>query len=181
VEDYIKKGAWVTYKNEKEEVALIISCEKGNLDIIDFLIKNNPDVNMNNSIGNSPLIILCKRKFEDTLKSTLDKLIEKGAKINFKGEFGITPLMMACYFNNTELVKYLIEKKADLNITNEDNDTPLIIATYFNNETIVNILLNNESKNITNIYSETALMIADDMNNEKIKEKLKKHYSGITL
>jgi len=136
-------------------------------------IKEN-DSNVN---PNDPFNILCKRKFDNSIKDILDKLIEKGANVNFKGEFGITPMMMACYFNNEELVSYLITKNADLNITNMDNDTPLTIASYFNNKNIVNLLVNNDSKNLKNKYNETALTIANKLDNKEIKEILEYIYS----
>jgi len=102
--------------------------------------------------------------------------LEKGADINFKSEFDITPLMMSCYFNNEILVSYLVERKADLNITNMDNDSPLTIATYFNNKNIINTLVNKKAKNMKNKYDESAITIANTMNNEELKEILERSY-----
>ena len=124
---------------------------------------------------------MCKIKFDNSSKDILNKLMKKGANINFKYDFGITPLMMACYFNDEQLVSYLIEQKTDLNInnTNMDNDTPLIIATYFNNINIIKYLVNKKAKNLKNKYEESAITIANTMKNKEIKEFLNSIYMGI--
>ena len=118
-------------------------------------------------------------KFNNSTEEILNKLLEKGADLNFESEFGITPLMMSCYFNNRELILYLIEHKADLNITNMDNDSPLVIATYFNNKNIINILVKNNAKNFKNKYNETAISIANTMSNDELLKILETYYIGI--
>jgi len=126
---------------------------------------------------NTTFLMLCKKTFNDSVDNILCELMKKGAQINFKGEFGITPLMMACYFNDKELLSFLLEQNAKIDIMNEDEDTPLNIATYFKNVEIINTLVNSGSKNVANKYNESALSIADEMDNEEIKKSLNNLYN----
>jgi len=123
--------------------------------------------------------MLCKKTFNDSMDDILCKLMKKGAQINFKGEFGITPLMMACYFNDIELLSFLIGQNAKLDITNEDGDTPLSIAAYFNNAEIVKALVKqkpNEKNHKKNNYNESPLTIAETMGNKEIIDILRFYF-----
>ena len=41
-------------------------------------------------------------------------LVEKGANLEAQDQFNKTPLYLACYNNNIDIVKYLVEKGANL-------------------------------------------------------------------
>jgi len=126
--------------------------------------------------------MLCKKTFNNSMDNILCELMNKGVQINFKGEFGITPLMMACYFNDIELLSFLIGQNAKLDITNEDGDTPLSIAAYFNNAEIVKALVKqkpNEKNHKKNNYNESPLTIAETMGNKEIIDILRFYFEGI--
>lgn len=50
-------------------------------------------------------------------------LLSKGAKVNAKDNYGITPLLAATYEGHTEAVKMLLEAKADPSIKGPDGST----------------------------------------------------------
>lgn len=81
-----------------------------------------------------------------------------GSDLNEKEPFGgSSPLISACVFGRTEIVKLLINAKADLNFQNNDGSTPLIAAAFFCRPEIVKMLLDkNANKNIKNKYGQTA-------------------------
>jgi ankyrin repeat protein len=55
-------------------------------------------------------------------------LISKGANVNAKDAFGITPLLAATYEGHTESVRALLEARADTSITGPDGMTALQAA-----------------------------------------------------
>jgi ankyrin repeat protein len=55
-------------------------------------------------------------------------LISKGAKVDAKDAFGITPLLAAVYENHEEAAKILIEKGASVQVKGPDGLTPLEAA-----------------------------------------------------
>ncbi len=68
--------------------------------------------------------------------------------INQKNSDGYSPLILACYHSNYDVVKFLINKVDDINGTS-DYGTPLMAAVVKGNSNIVEILL--EEKADTNI------------------------------
>ncbi|ORY16673.1 ankyrin, partial [Neocallimastix californiae] len=157
----VKEGTNANAENEIGDTPLSISCEKGNLSIIKYLIENGAETDKCNSTGNSPLNLLCKIESEKSLK-IINYLI-KNAKvdINFKDKNGNTPLLMASYFRNNEIILKLIENGADPNIQNNFGNTPLIVSYYFKNEKIIQELKKKGADmSIKNKYGENYLSIA---------------------
>ena len=78
--------------------------------------------------------------FKDTLSELLQKIksnqnnedcIElciSNAVINAQNKYGWTPLIVATYNGNTEMVRYLIERKADIHAVNNNGTTILMYA-----------------------------------------------------
>ena len=53
------------------------------------------------------------------------KLIDKGAEINFKNEFGFTPLHEAASHNVLAVVERMLQRNPDLNSRTNAGNTPL--------------------------------------------------------
>jgi len=108
------------------------------------------------------------------LKFDLVNSIISKANIVEINDFKISPLILACYFNNEERVKELISQKVDVNIENNDGDTPLTIACYFNNKRIIEMLINSGANvDVKNKNGETPLSILQKFeNNDEIIEIL---------
>eukprot|EP00833_Pecoramyces_ruminatium_P011354 jgi/Orpsp1_1/1185386/evm.model.c7180000093523.1 len=106
----------------------------------------------------------------------ITNIIKKADNFNInKNKF--SPLLLACYFNNEEMVKTLIEQKFNLNVENNNGDAPLTIACYYNNKNIIKLLINNGAKvNVQNNDGETPLTISKNFeNNEEIIDILRKN------
>ena len=92
----------------------------------------------------------------------VEYLIENGANIEAKDDYGNTPLHTAANYGSTlEIVEYLIENGADIEANNNDGNTPLHHAAENGNLEIVEYLIENG----TNIeakgdYSYTPLHLA---------------------
>ena len=55
-------------------------------------------------------------------------MIENGADVNIKNNYGITALIYAAEHGNLEIVKYLVEKGANVNIKDNHGRTALDLA-----------------------------------------------------
>ncbi|TVL69749.1 ankyrin repeat domain-containing protein, partial [Brachyspira hyodysenteriae] len=172
------KSLDVNYNLEIDEyfksTPLIQAIEYKQTDIINYLLENNADVNL--TLGYStPLTeamydeelvrklidlgadvnLPAKSGFTPLMAShnniaIAELLIEKGADIEAKDDYGINALVYASSDENEEMVKFLLEKGADANtvceIENEHIDispTPLMNAVYNGNTNIINMLLEN--------------------------------------
>jgi ankyrin repeat protein len=73
-------------------------------------------------------------------------LLDKGADVNTKDNYGSTALMMASRDGRIEVVKLLLSKKADANAKDEDGDTALIKATNEGNTEMMDLLKSHGAK-----------------------------------
>ena len=73
--------------------------------------------------------------------STAQKLIENGANVNEKDDFGFPPLYLAASKGQTEIVKLLLNKGADVNLKTNDGSTALMAAAFGGYSDIVRLLL----------------------------------------
>uniref|UniRef100_UPI003F4B25E1 ankyrin repeat domain-containing protein n=1 Tax=Brachyspira catarrhinii TaxID=2528966 RepID=UPI003F4B25E1 len=175
---------------------LIKAIEYKQTDIINYLLENNADVNL--TLGYSTP--LTEAMYDEELVRKLidlgadvnlpaqsgftplmashnniaiaELLIEKGADIEAKDDYGINALVYASSDENEEMVKFLLAKGADANtvceIENEDmviSPTPLMNAAYNGNINIINMLLENGADiNYTTDFGTTPLMMAASFN-----------------
>ena len=80
--------------------------------------------------------------------------------INQSNDSGYTPLILACYHANEEVVKFLVDKVSDINGTS-DYGTPLMAAVVKGNLNIVEMLLTKKADtNIADANGTTALHYA---------------------
>ena len=95
-------------------------------------------------------------------------LIEVGADVNACDRQGITPLMFASAFSETELVKILLSKKADVHAKDEEGHTPLFWAvTHSDNVENVQVLIKSGADvNAVNSAGLTVLMSALNNNDD---------------
>ena len=98
------------------------------------------------------------------------QLIQAGADVNAKNEYGWTPLMIAAIENTPEVLKVLIEAGADVNAKNKDGVTALMPAARNNsNPEVLKVLLEaGADAKAKNNEGQTALDYA--RKNEKLKD-----------
>ena len=169
--------------NKRYKTALIIACEKNNLEIVKELLKEGADANMLDQFNCSPLMYACKNANLEMAK----ELIKKGANVNERDNYGVTPLMMSCKRHSLEIVKELIKQGASIN--EEDKyyaHTPLIEACLSQNLEIVEELIKNGADvNRKNKLGDTALIkMCSNSNNAsssylKIVHKLIEHGANV--
>ena len=126
----------------KEKIEFFNAVEEGDIEQIKYLLNKNNYININ-VFGIAKILI-------DNNKNDIEK---KDVEIDFKNKEGYTPLMIASYKGNTDIVKLLLEYNASVDITNNYNYTALIYACIYGNLDVVEILLEHKA----DMYIETKL------------------------
>jgi ankyrin repeat protein len=116
--------------------ALHYAAQRGSLECVKLLIKNEAEINELTNKLETPLHIATQLNFFQVAQV----LIESGAKVNAATNKNKKPIHFAAKQNFTEIVQLLIENKADLNCTTNNNETPLFLATKRNHPDVVEIL-----------------------------------------
>jgi hypothetical protein len=122
------------------------------------------DINMQDSYGNSILILATHKKNGELVQL----LLNAGAKGKLQNKTGCTALMYAVLSQNLEIVKLLLEKDA-LDIQDETGTTALIYASWKGNSEIVQALVEaGAATTIQDNKQKTALSFAQENRNSKI-------------
>ncbi|MAG93894.1 MAG: hypothetical protein CMJ48_09115, partial [Planctomycetaceae bacterium] len=75
-------------------------------------------------------------------RDEVERNLKAGISINAKSPSdGMTPLMTAALFGNTEIARLLIEKSADVSLGNKEGNTALHMASFLAHPEIVKLLL----------------------------------------
>ena len=112
----------------------------------------------------------------------IEKLIKKNpAMLHKKNKSGFTPLILASYNGNKEVVSFLVKRGAKINELS-DMGTALMAATYKGNNDIVKILINKDADvNITDFNNTSALHYACFFQNKELVRLFVKKQANITL
>ena len=102
--------------------------------------------------------------FDSCRKGTVNDIISiytnDPNSINETNDDGYTPLILACYYGNQEVVEFLIDKVEDINGTS-NYGTPLMAAVVKGDLNIIELLLEkNADTNIADVNGTTALHYA---------------------
>jgi ankyrin repeat protein len=108
-----------------------------NFDYAKTLIENEIIKNTNECYLSQSLCIASK--YGDI--EMIELLLKKGANMEFKHNFGLSPLSTAILFGHTETVKFLLEKGANIEAKDKYGDTALIRAICGGYTEIVKLLL----------------------------------------
>jgi len=153
---------------EGGDTPLIISCKKGNLNIVKLLVDNGADINKKNKYGDTPLTISCEKGNFDIIKY----LVEKGADINLFNSTGTSPLNILCRKsseNSLKIMDYLITKNEScIDKIDKNYNTPLLMSCYFNNKKMIKYLIRYSNINIQNNYQDSSLIISCYFDNSTI-------------
>ncbi len=90
-----------------------INCEH-----IEDLVKRGADVNLEGSLGRTPMSVACTNDSNDKLHF-IELLIKYGADINYQNAQGNTPLMFACMYGRLKGVEILLSLGADITLKNK--------------------------------------------------------------
>ncbi|MDD9901108.1 MAG: ankyrin repeat domain-containing protein [Alphaproteobacteria bacterium] len=108
----IKGGAKIDIKNKEGQTALMIAAQSGSSSptVLRTLIDSGADINMQgNGSARSALMWAVEKGNADAVRV----LIDCGAKVDIQDKDGITALMMAAWYGDTNVAHFLIESGAD--------------------------------------------------------------------
>jgi len=99
--------------------------------VVRQLLKSNPCLNLNDKKEWAPLHYAAQNYLTDIAKL----LIDKGADIEIKDDYGNTPLWKATFASQGkgEMIKFLLSKGADPNNFNDSDISPLELANTIAN------------------------------------------------
>ncbi len=127
MEKLLEKGADINKvdKYNLTPLAYAIEYNTKTKNIIEFLLSNGARINIFTKTNDSVLHLACKHG----ILEFVELLFKYGADsiINLQDDVGITPLMVACKYNNYSVVKFLLEKDAKILLKNKFGKTALTI------------------------------------------------------
>ncbi len=134
----VKNGSVINDYSEDGFTALGLACLFGNLDIVQFLVQQNADVNLptNNGFNVFPIHAACAANHLPIVKV----LLNAGAKVNVVQQSGLSPLHIAAEFGNIEMIISLLENGAETNCRMEGGKLPADIAAEKGYAEIADIL-----------------------------------------
>ena len=133
----------VMYKAENKEIEV-----GGDKEIIDFLIKNDANINKATKTKVTALHLAIQSHDYAIIK----ELLSNGANVNSVTKNGLTPLFYAILSNDTEAIKLLIQYKADLTVKNNKGENALEYAICASKLEAFELLLKHQQEEIRHPY-----------------------------
>ncbi|KAK6218476.1 ankyrin repeat domain-containing protein 52 [Colletotrichum tabaci] len=114
-------------KSKSGRAALVVACEKGNLEVARMLLGAGTEVNVIGYRGRTPLYSASMNGHLEVLKL----ILEEGGDLTVANAAGWTPLQIAADNGHLEVVSLLLAKGAEVAVADEDGWTPLISAATY--------------------------------------------------
>ncbi|EPS39981.1 hypothetical protein H072_6288 [Dactylellina haptotyla CBS 200.50] len=156
-------------KNSDKERALHTAAGKGNLELIEFLLKNGAQINGKGRDGSTILHISTKRGDDDIVRL----LLQHGAAVDAQTDRHETALHLAAHHRRTGVARLLIQHGADVHQVTYNTKTALWIAAESGAEDVASALLQaGADPNAATSVAETVLFVAAAKGREKIVKML---------
>jgi ankyrin repeat protein len=184
----LHQNAKVNLVNGSRDTALILACRYGLKNVVELLLRESNEnqldigINLVDRYGNTALHNACKKNYTSIVRLLLTN--NDTINVNIPNQNGNTPLMLAVYENNIEIIHELLKcKDINVNSLNVQLETPLIAACRMNNYKIAKILVENEAiiNKRYDLNGETAIFHAIRNNNRKLTSLLLEHEASIAF
>jgi ankyrin repeat protein len=133
-------------KDEKDNILnhnnIIYAINDGNLELVQELLKQDINVNVENDIGRTPLMLTIINDYNIDI---ISKIIKKGANVNARDEDGISAIVFAAVnYSNPKIIDLLSQNNANLRTRDKFGNNSLIVSGINSNENIFSKLLSYE-------------------------------------
>eukprot|EP01112_Ceratiomyxa_fruticulosa_P012074 TRINITY_DN3322_c1_g1_i3.p1 TRINITY_DN3322_c1_g1~~TRINITY_DN3322_c1_g1_i3.p1 ORF type:complete len:426 (+),score=95.68 TRINITY_DN3322_c1_g1_i3:375-1652(+) len=201
IELLLQRGAKINATDNDNYTPLMLALKGGNYNIVELLIGKGADVNTQTPKGVTPLHLAALGNDIKSVKkliesgAILNRASESGSALHFvcdKSDLeiptlllekdksllnsvdshGMSPLHVACAYNNTKLAMFFLEHGANPNFSGKGNVTPLHIATDTENLPLVKVLLEKGALLRVDLSGLTPLNIAKKNNNRELQNLL---------
>ena len=163
--DVVNNG--INYHAPFNSTPLTVALEENDEQVVDLLLLHGADPNMASLAKRYPL-------HEAWNASMVKKLIDNGADVNCKNEYGWTPLHRFSYSGDTQAMMLLIQAGAEINALDRGNNTPLSDAVFQNQVAATLLLLNHgATQTHRNVFRQTPLDCAQEWRRPKLINLLK--------
>lgn len=125
----------VNCRNESGFTPLIIAGYRGQLEVVELLLKHKADINAKSGEGT----VLMGACFKGNVELAA-LLIQHNADVNSANELGTTPLMYAILGQNIELIKLLLDNGALKDVKERSGKTALDYAIQSENKEIIQLI-----------------------------------------
>ncbi|XP_046340859.2 putative ankyrin repeat protein RF_0381 [Haliotis rufescens] len=132
-------GANIYKVDRDSENILHLSCKGGNVEIVDYVLKQNViDLNSREKKGMTPLLLSAYFGERDVF----DLLIGRGADTSSVNDFGENILHFSCRGGNVDIVKYVLKQNV-VDIESRDNVgmTPVLLAAFWGKRDAFDLLI----------------------------------------
>ena len=139
---------------------LTYAADKGNIDLVKYLVERGANVNQNTGAKNGDMTPLSVAARADNIPM-MEYFLQKKAKIDGANIDGATPLMLALENGKYAAAKFLIEKKANGKVENKYGVTTVMCVITSGNKDCIKLVIDNKvDVNKKNKNGETALLLA---------------------
>jgi ankyrin repeat protein len=165
--DGVRRGMDVDSCDEAGLSLLMRAAREGNLELVDFLLRNRANVRARTSWGDTAMSLAGQKGQTAVIR----RLIEGGGEVN---QPGWSAILYAAMEGHVETVKLLLEKGANPDSRAPSQLTPLMIASRNGHIDVVRVLLAAKADpNAQNDRGDTALKWALNSQNTDIGDALR--------
>ena len=171
INGFIDAGINPNAQDGDGRTVLISAAARGELDVVNTLLKRNVDINVKDKVGFTALSHAIDAMHDDVEEALLnrpeldpncrgrnnrpalmayvwrdnkdrvEKLLARGADLNMQDADGDTALHGAAESGNVKIMRLLLDKGADPNAKNKEGGTPLMWAAVYGNDDAAKLLL----------------------------------------
>ena len=149
---------FINEKTNEGLTALHYAAYKGNIPLLQLLIKNGASVDAVTNLGKNVIHMAAEGNQPSMMIYLISKEHQSSQSVD---ENGSTPLHWACYAGAEEAVNFLLNLGANIDAQDKEKLTPLHLAVIGGREKIVlKLLQKNANKNLLNVRKELPIDLA---------------------